>query len=607
MHISYISAPKEAARYPTRESRTVQYEEHSPEARLMGTTEGQLVGHSFIPVAVGIKEPRKKGESHQGYIQGLSTNILANNFGHLNEKLTAMNRATPYSHLDHKFLNDMVGYLGNLNAGHTGTGRGYAVGTEQYPNDPDLSHTPHQLTRNQADFINTVINNTAAFAKHEDGQALRELARANGTLITPQGETNRMRHEITQRDPAWRDRVLEPSIRSFNTGLIHDVLPTEEHMPATIRPGQEFRDLTQAISRIAERGRPDVPISVSLHHNLEHNKSINQIERDFSEGRIDEHQARQALHGLGEDPNEYRFIGGSGGLLSPYEESPEAITSEEHGQLKDNLRKQWLGGKLGVDDYRKKVAEVPLPEIAARKPAPSPSEQESSPSQISQPSKLSGIIRPVAAGKAVGFGAAKTPVPTEDLDELGRVEAEPETAEEPPAAPGIRVPREISATSTTRFAPRGSSPETEEGQLSDALNKKLEKAYGSQAETFARLLSETGDKEQTHDAVDQLRSGKLDRHVALFHLAHRIMDGGEGALARHLEASGVTNKLRDEGVIDRAPKSDAEALAAWISHHGLVPRQKNGRPFSANPHRLLAILAGLSAKPEAAEEEQKAA
>src|SRR4029077_8687924 len=144
------------------------------------TTEGQLVGHSMIPLNVGVKLPDKKGEKagdpHQGYIQGLSTNILANNFQHLNDKLSAMGRKTPYKELGAKFANDLEGYFHNLNAGHTATGRGYAVGTEDHPNEPDREHVPYKLSRKEADFIGAVINNTAAFAGHKDAKKLRELA-----------------------------------------------------------------------------------------------------------------------------------------------------------------------------------------------------------------------------------------------------------------------------------------------------------------------------------------------------------------------------------------------------------------------------------------------
>jgi N-acetyl-anhydromuramyl-L-alanine amidase AmpD len=376
MHISYISSPAEAALYPTRESRTTQYEAHSPEVRLMGTTTGQLVGHSMIPVAVGITPGKKVSDPHESVIHGISTNVLANNFQHINTKLVEMGRKTPYKEFGTKFANDLQGYLSNLNAGHTGTGYGHAVGTAEYPNSPDENHVPYKLTRLEADFINATINNTGAFAKHEDGQALRRLAEANGTLITPEGETNRLLHDIEQHDPGWsgrgsgkRGRVLEPSIRSFKTGLIHDVHETEEHMPATIRPGKQYQALTKAVHRTSERGRPDIQISVSprsqpsasMPRDLAHNARINVIEREFSEDRINEAQARKLLEAIGENPDEYQFHGGSGGLITPYEEDPTAITHEEHAQMKDGLKKQWVGGKLPVEDYRRKVAEIPLP------------------------------------------------------------------------------------------------------------------------------------------------------------------------------------------------------------------------------------------------------
>ncbi len=374
MHISYISAPQEAEKFPTRESRKVQYDAHSPEARLMGTTEGQLVGHSMIPLSVGVKLPDKKGEKagdpHQGYIQGLSTNILANNFQHLNDKLSAMGRKTPYKELGAKFSNDLEGYFHNLLAGHTATGSGYAIGTEDHPNEPDREHVPYMLTRKEADFIGTVINNDAAFSKHEDAKKIRELARANGTLITEKGETNRLQHDIEQHEPGWRKRVLEHAVKTFRAGLIHEIHPTEEHMPESIRPGKGYQALTKALARTSERGRPDVAVGASLHHTFQDNAKINKIERDFSEHRIDEAEARNQIKALGEDPEDYRFIGGSGGLITPYEDDPEAITPEEHTQMKDNLRQQWVGGKLGVDDYRKKAAEVPLPSKPSQPKAP---------------------------------------------------------------------------------------------------------------------------------------------------------------------------------------------------------------------------------------------
>ena len=384
MHISYISSPKEAEKFPTRESRTTQYEKSTPEARLMKATEGALVGHSLIPLNVGVKLPTKKeeaeGDTHQGYLQGISTNVMANNFQHINDKLAQMGRKTPYEKLGAKFANDLEGYYSNLLAGHTATGRGYAIGTEDHPNTPDRDHVPYKLTRKEADFINAVINNTSAFAKHDDAKKIRELARANGTLITEKGETNRLIHDIEQADPGWagrekggHGRVLEPSISTFKTGLIHEIHPSEKHLPDTIRPGKEYQQLTKALARIAHRGRPDIAIGASLHHTFQDNKAINAIERDFSDHKIDEAAARAKLHALGEDPDDYRFVGGSGGLITPYEDDPEALTPEEHNTMKDNLRQKWVSGGMNVEDYRKKSAEVPLPSKPSKTaPAPKP-------------------------------------------------------------------------------------------------------------------------------------------------------------------------------------------------------------------------------------------
>ena len=446
MHISYISAPKEAAKFPTRDTRKVQYDEHSPEARLMGTTEGQLVGHSVIPLSVGVKLTTKGSEPHQSYIQGLSTNVLANNFQHTNDKLAAMGRTTPYKELGTKFSNDLEGYFHNLNAGHTATGRGYAIGTADHPNEPDREHVPYKLSRKEADFIGTVINNDAAFATHEDAKKLRELARANGTLITEKGETNRMRHDIEQHEPGWRKRVLEPSIRTFKTGLIHEVHASEEHMPETIRPGKGYQALTKALARTSERGRPDIPIGASLHHTFADNRKINEIERDFSDHKISELEARVRLKELGEDPGDYRFIGGSGGLITPYEDDPEAITPEEHSQMRDNLRKQWVGGKLNVEDYRKKAAEVPLPSKPSQPATPKPVQEQVSPAEPeSEPDTLQ---TPVAAPKPVPKAPKSKPAP----------KAPPEPAAEPEEAPEETAPAKPQPPAPDEPLPKAPEP-----------------------------------------------------------------------------------------------------------------------------------------------------
>ena len=475
MHISYISSPKEAEKFPTRESRTAQYEKSSPEARLMKATEGALVGHSLIPLNVGVKLPTPKeereGDTHQGYTQGISTNVMANNFTHLNDKLEAMGRKTPYKTLGAKFANDLEGYYSNLLAGHTATGRGYAQGTEDHPNTPDREHVPYKLTRKEADFINLVINNTSAFAKHDDAKKIRELARAHGTLITEKGETNRLAHDIEQIDPGWhgRDkggngRVLEPSIKTFKTGLIHEIHPSEQHLPETIRPGKEYQQLTKALARIAHRGRPDVAIGASLHHTFQDNKLINQIERNFSDHKIDEAQARKDLAALGEDPDDYRFVGGSGGLVTPYEDDPEALTPEEHTQMKDNLRQKWVSGGMNVEDYRKKSAEVPLPskpskptfpasqqsQLAEKTPAtPAPSQPVSTTTTTSK-NKLGKLDR-------VNPASEEVPEPTPVAATAPKPPKQPK-APKPPLQEPTEPPKESEPTAPPKMPPAPDEP-----------------------------------------------------------------------------------------------------------------------------------------------------
>jgi hypothetical protein len=564
MHISYLSAPKEAEKFPTRDSRRIQYDESSPEARLMGTTEGQLVGHSFIPVSVGVTPSRKADEPHQGVIHGISTHVLANNVQHLNDKLAEMGQKTPYKELGAKFTNDLEGYLSNLNAGHVGTGQGYAVGTADHPNEPDLSHVPFRLTRREADFINASINNTAAFSKHEDAETLRELARANGTLITPEGETNRIRHEIEQHEPGWRQRVLEPTIRSFKTGLIREIHPSEEHLPETIRPGREYRDITKAIARTTYRGRPDVPIatsprsqpSASIPRDLAHNAKINEIERHFSEDKITEARARKLLEEIGENPDEYQFHGGSGGLLSPYEPSPTALTPEQHAQLKDSLLKKWLSGGLDIETYKRRVAEVPLPELPSRpastKVVPEEKKETPSPESVSTPQKKS-----------------KAPAPGE-------------LAATPP-------------------------------DVARTAHQKLGQAHGEDADSFLKILGVTQNFGQARDALNQLKAGNFDSHLNTYAEGQKHLDRGADALKKHvLKKGGVYDQMVKGGTMptddNGKPKkldSDAASMAAFLTQNRAIPQQRNGRAYSGNAHHLLRVMHEIRQAAQSPEEENE--
>ena len=75
---------------------------------------------------------------------------MANNFQHVNDKLAAMGRKSPYKEMGAKFQNDLEGYYSNLLAGHTATGRGYVAGTEHHPMEPDREHVPYKLSRKEA-------------------------------------------------------------------------------------------------------------------------------------------------------------------------------------------------------------------------------------------------------------------------------------------------------------------------------------------------------------------------------------------------------------------------------------------------------------------------
>ena len=287
MHISYASAPKEGLeQVPTTKSRQIEYQMSSPQARMLGTNKAQIAGHSFIPTSIGVSLAKKQGEPHQGFIQGVSTNAAANNWHHLNSELTAMGQKTPYPKLGHKFYNDLEGYVSNLNAGFKGTGEGPAVGTEEYPSEPDPHHHPYRMNRHEADFMNAVINNQAAKAKGATG--LRELARKGGTLLTEEGETNPIRHAIDLRQAGirqklaehpenianplvqkaakrlWSQDTLEPTIRSFKAGLVHSIHEHPGQMPEGIRPGEEFKEITESLGRQQIHGRPDVPMAASF-------------------------------------------------------------------------------------------------------------------------------------------------------------------------------------------------------------------------------------------------------------------------------------------------------------------------------------------------------
>ena len=316
MHITYASAPPPPGQVqpPTTRTAEVRYDASSSQARLLGTTNARLSGHTMIPTAVGIAPAQKQGEQHQGYVQGISTNVAANNWWHINQALKRAGVKTPYPHLDDRFENDLHGYIANLNAGHRGTGDRYMPGTETYPAHVDYDYVPYDLKRHEADFLNAVLHNRHALAK--TGGAARELARKGGTLLTEEGETNPIRKMIDEREPldernrTWSEHTLEPTIRTFKAGLVHALHQKPEEMPQAIRPGEGFKPLTRTLGMAlgSEKGRPDIPVSVSF--------------------------------------------------------MPGPLTEEEHKELTGNIRKQYLGGKMRTSEYLERMKEIPLPGIS---------------------------------------------------------------------------------------------------------------------------------------------------------------------------------------------------------------------------------------------------
>ena len=305
MHVTYASAPRtglgEAA--PTTRTRQIEYGISTPQARMLKQTKATLAGHTFVPTAVGMKLAGKQGEPHESYVQGVSTNAIANNHHHLNQALLEAGQPTPYPELNNKFFNDLEGYVSNLNAGYTGTGEGHQAETEEYPVTVDPTHVPYRLKRHEADYINALINNQAARAKSATG--LRELARKGGTLISEEGETNPIRHAIDTRKAAirealaqahpenpllqkqaekrWSQDILEPTIRTFKAGLVHAIHPRPEAMPEAIRPGEEFKEISEGLQRHSPHGRPDVPVSVAFMPMA--GKKAKDYHRAWAEGR----------------------------------------------------------------------------------------------------------------------------------------------------------------------------------------------------------------------------------------------------------------------------------------------------------------------------------
>jgi hypothetical protein len=131
----------------------------------------------------------------------------------------------------------------------------------------------------------------------------------------------------------------------------------------------------------------------------------------------------------------------------------------------------------------------------------------------------------------------------------------------------------------------------------------------SDHELFAQLLGATSAKTpvrnnfiQSLDALEQFRSGAFDRHIKHYLEGYgHLKTGGTQALVARMRELGiplyeVDSKGNRTYVNDH--KTDAAAMANWIDHHGIMPKQKlqagqtEGAKYNANSLAVLRALAG---------------
>ncbi len=125
------------------------------------------------------------------------------------------------------------------------------------------------------------------------------------------------------------------------------------------------------------------------------------------------------------------------------------------------------------------------------------------------------------------------------------------------------------------------------------MRKKLADALGPDNEIFAQLLGATSAKTpvrsnfiQALDAYEQWKRGDFDRHAQKYLEAHNKMEEGDGALTQHMRNLGIL------GADEPDHKSEADAMAHWIDHHDILPKQQAGAKYNANSDAVLKVLAG---------------
>lgn len=117
----------------------------------------------------------------------------------------------------------------------------------------------------------------------------------------------------------------------------------------------------------------------------------------------------------------------------------------------------------------------------------------------------------------------------------------------------------------------------------------LKKHFGGDADLVANLLAATSANTNVKvnyklgmQAYHQHLRGDFDRHADLYNKAYDMKQKGQ--LAQHV----LDNKLNGQ---DQLPKTEAEAMAHYIKHHDILPRQEHGPLFGMNSLPVLKVLA----------------
>jgi hypothetical protein len=124
----------------------------------------------------------------------------------------------------------------------------------------------------------------------------------------------------------------------------------------------------------------------------------------------------------------------------------------------------------------------------------------------------------------------------------------------------------------------------------DLLEKHFPKHKHLVAQLFAATSARQGVKQnfnQTMHILDQYLNGEYDRHIDLYKKARAMRD--DGTLLQHV----LDNNLHGKG---KVPVNDAQAIAAYIAHHGIKPTARHGALFGMNSNQVLKVLAGTWAQ-----------